>query len=281
MVPRSRSIHWRRMCLTTVLIVGAGVAQPTAKARAQDSIPWPRADHLTVTVSVPGVQIRGDTLLVRYRLTSDAGSEQSGDLFAVRFGGAVVRVEAPIGWYASHGLVSDSAAVDWSSLVRRAQLSPGRTLGGFAFESVGALDVVSFLVEGHFEIPVVTDTTEGLLKQAPSPWANAFRGQTIGVVAPPADTSPSSLIARLGDRTGRVCGDLGWITNDGVCQSLSAKLANAATSIAAGRGVAAVGDLTSFVQELEAQHGPEPGKHVNDSAYWLLKVNAEFLLARL
>jgi len=37
--------------------------------------------------------------------------------------------------------------------------------------------------------------------------------------------------------------------------------------------------LTSFLQELDNQHGP--GKPVNDNAFWLLKLNAGYLLAHM
>jgi len=42
--------------------------------------------------------------------------------------------------------------------------------------------------------------------------------------------------------------------------------------------IGARAELRRFLSELEAQHGAGP---VNDNAYWLLKVNAEFLLRRL
>jgi hypothetical protein len=259
----------------------AGVAQPTARALAQDSIPWPRADRLSVTVSVPTVQIRGDTLRVRYRLASGAGSEQAGIFFAVRCPGTVVRARGPLGWYASFGLIGDSAAVDWSSLAKQTDLAIGSALAGFEFEAIGALDIVGFLVQGDHPLPVATDSTERLVMAPPSVWADAARGQTIGVVAPPADSSPSGLTARLAALQNRVCDALGWISNRGVCQSLRAKLDDAAAAIGRGGAQAAAGQLGAYVQELDAQHGPEPGKHVNDSAYWLLRVNAEYVLARL
>lgn len=254
---------------------------PLRGARAQDSIPWPRGDRLTVTVSVREVQARGDTLRIRYRLASASRSEQSGELFAVRSGGVVVRVKAPLGWYASHGTIADSSVVDWSSLVVRMDLAPGKSLDGFEFEAVGALDVVSFLVHGHVQPPVVTDSTEGLLQSAPSVWADAFRGQTIGVVAVPVDPSPVALIHRLDTLGGRACGELGWIPSEEVCRMLRAKLAGAAASLAAGQTQAAAAQLTAYLHALDAQRGTEPGKHVSDSAYWLLKVNAEYVLAKL
>ena len=75
--------------------------------------------------------------------------------------------------------------------------------------------------------------------------------------------------------------DLSWISNPGVCNSFRTKLEQAGRALERGRNEAAIGQLQAFLNELEAQHGDEPGKHVNDNAYWLLKVNVEFILERM
>jgi len=42
-----------------------------------------------------------------------------------------------IGWYASPGMVQDSAAALWTALFSRPDVQPGQTLAGFWFEAVG------------------------------------------------------------------------------------------------------------------------------------------------
>ncbi|HEX7118663.1 MAG TPA: hypothetical protein VF212_07750 [Longimicrobiales bacterium] len=79
----------------------------------------------------------------------------------------------------------------------------------------------------------------------------------------------------------RACTDLAWITNSGVCRSLQAKLDAAARALERGQPGAARGPLASFLQELDAQHGTGPGKHVSDNAYWLLKINVEYVLGSM
>ena len=79
----------------------------------------------------------------------------------------------------------------------------------------------------------------------------------------------------------RACGDLGWISQPGICRSLEAKLEQAGRSIERGQRQAARGQLEAFLQELEAQHGATSGKHVDDNAYSLLRTNVEFMLTRL
>lgn len=91
----------------------------------------------------------------------------------------------------------------------------------------------------------------------------------------------SSALSLIRTDLGRACGELGWITNAGICRSLEAKLDAAARSIERGNAASARGQLEAFLQELEAQHGPQPGKHIGDNAYALLKINVQYVLRRL
>ena len=106
-------------------------------------------------------------------------------------------------------------------------------------------------------------------------------GTTVGIVPVPSRVTPASLATRLLRLTRRACGSLGWISKEGVCQSLDVKLTHAQAALAAGDVGSARGDLRAFANELDAQHGPQPGKAVSDEAHALLALNAAFLLARL
>lgn len=99
--------------------------------------------------------------------------------------------------------------------------------------------------------------------------------------APEAFDAPALGLELLSGDLARVCGDLAWINHQGVCRSLNAKLEAAARAITRQRPDSAKGPLQAFLQELDAQHGPQPGKHVTDDAYALLRVNAERLLNAL
>lgn len=72
---------------------------------------------------------------------------------------------------------------------------------------------------------------------------------------------------------------LGWVTDQNVCASLGAKLDQAHQALSQGDNAGARAQLGSFLTLLTGQHGP--GLAVNDNAYWLLKVNAEFVLSRI
>ncbi len=73
----------------------------------------------------------------------------------------------------------------------------------------------------------------------------------------------------------QTCGELRWITDGAVCSRFRSTL-----EPVSGRQAdpeASRTALRTVRGELEAQH--VLAKPVNDNAYWLLKVNAEYLLA--
>ena len=114
---------------------------------------------------------------------------------------------------------------------------------------------------------------------------NARRARQFEAVVPgralETFADPTTGISLVHEDLGRVCGNLAWITHPGICRSLEAKLEAAARSLGRGNARSARGQLQSFLNELDAQHGPEPGKHVNASAYALLNANVAYLLERL
>ena len=73
---------------------------------------------------------------------------------------------------------------------------------------------------------------------------------------------------------------LKWISgpgSEGIVRSLDAKLDSAKASISRGQNKTAANQLNAFINELQAQRG----KAVNDSAFYLLKANAEFIIGKL
>lgn len=109
--------------------------------------------------------------------------------------------------------------------------------------------------------------------------------RSVPVVVPARDPAaladPAGGVRVVREDLARVCGELGWISRPGICRSLEAKLEQAARSLGRGQGKAARGQLEAFLRELKAQHGAEPGKHVNDNAYALLRTNVEYVLSRM
>ena len=85
-------------------------------------------------------------------------------------------------------------------------------------------------------------------------------GTTVGIVPYPADRSRAALLGRLGRLITQTC-TRGWVDNAGICNSLQAKVRSGATA--------------ALLNELDAQRG----KHVNDTAYFLLAGNVRALPA--
>ena len=104
---------------------------------------------------------------------------------------------------------------------------------------------------------------------------DAFKGGTVGPVAV-SDTSLGGLIDRLISLKDSMPG-YGWITNQGIINSLNVKLNSAKQSILKGNNKAAQNQLNAFINELDAQKG----KQVNENAWVLLKANAEYLISKL
>ncbi len=134
--------------------------------------------------------------------------------------------------------------------------------------------------------PLLWPSEEGTVPDAAEALADSLQGFETGGVnlpvvapirAPDSMDEPGEVIAALQGDLARSC-ELGWIANRGICNSLRGKLDHAAGSLERGQSGAVRGQLGSFLSELEAQHGPQPGKHVSDAAYWLLETNGERLL---
>lgn len=116
------------------------------------------------------------------------------------------------------------------------------------------------------------------MASAPSLWADAAAGFTVGIGPVPSDVTPGSLLTRLSGLLGQAC-SLGWITDPAACTSLDNAVDQALQAVTQGNNAAALGQLQDFLTTLEAQHGA--GLPVDDNAYGLLKTNAEFVLGHI
>src|SRR2546425_2665768 len=241
----------------------------------------PPGTNLRVDVRVARIDVRGDTARVEYVVRNEVQSTEELFQFMVEAPAPVVRIAAPEpkdDWVTGT-VVKTLSMATWGLL--GVHLAPGAEAGPLAFEALGLPTIVPSYAGGWFPVPPYSPVEPG---PSPAPrdaiLANSVPGLTVGVEPFPADLSPASLLARLRGLADQSCA-LGWITKSGVCHSLQVKLDATAASLARGDPESAKGQLGAFLGELEAQHGPEPGKHVTDNAYWMLKVNAEFLRGRL
>lgn len=246
-----------------------GLSLPASIA-AQTTTP-----KVDVDVRVASVAIRGDTVDIGYVVQNRPGSPI--DLWTLAL---VTRVPVL-------RLSATSDGHEWSTLQAHGtepmpmwvadgdNVRPGETSLPLVMSAVGVTDIVEFIAGP--DLTQIKDTVEDnephdQLRE------RGTHGTTVGIVPPPPDLSPSSQMARLTGFLSTSCGAANWITQQGVCNSLRVKLQNAATAIASGDMPAARTQLDAFLHELDAQYGPQPGKHVTATAYALLRPNALFLL---
>jgi hypothetical protein len=100
--------------------------------------------------------------------------------------------------------------------------------------------------------------------------------RTVAPVQPPSPFVPTNFVDTLISYKHQALA-LGWITNQGIANSLDQKLDNARKQLERGNNKAAKNILEAFINEVEAQKD----KHLTSEAYALLKFNAEYLISRL
>lgn len=261
--------------------IAPAVALFVATLASGQTIPWPRGDRLTAVVSPDSVTLSATSgvLSIRYRLRNQPASEQAARILMIEARAPVQDLKAPqpAGRWVHVGPQPSDSVAFWGSASRDQDVSPGSARTGFEIVTASALPgIVRFWVQGRFQVPTVTEAQEDSVEETPLVENNSFAGMTVGPVRT-ADQSVGALLARLGRLELQAC-SLSWITNAGVCHSLKMKLDQASAALTRGDAESAKGQLGAFLDELNAQHGAEPGKHVTDNAYWLLRVNVQFVL---
>lgn len=234
--------------------------------------------RLGVRVHVRGVAQNGDTVALGYAVENTRSGGEDFTALLVNVPASVLRMPKParFDWVTQPRYKGTIAA--WV-LVEDDMLHAGQTSPELTIVARGVADLVQY-----WAVPDLAANPPRFVDEdgTVDPYfVFSDSGITVGVVPAPIGASASSLVARLLQLTERVCGSLGWISRAGVCQSLEVKLTAAQTALAAGSADSARGELRAFVNELDAQHGPQPGKAVNDEAHVLLALNAAYLLARL
>ncbi|NNN04713.1 MAG: hypothetical protein HKL90_02315 [Elusimicrobia bacterium] len=174
-------------------------------------------------------------------------------------------------------------------------LQPGKSLTNLGLISTFLPGPTTFYAQG-WVIPATQEQIDAKLGASPAtepsgrqlqaiyPAAlpinkNSFHGLTIGPMQSPVGLTPAALVDRLAALKHQAL-TLGWISGpgaEGVVQSLDAKLTAAKAALARGDAKAAEGQLTAFINELNAQHG----KLIDDNAFFMLQANAQFILAKL
>ena len=168
--------------------------------------------------------------------------------------------------------------VSWSAPDQH-EISPGDSLSGFGFVSNLLPGITDFYAEGYTPPPYY----EGAAEEGPihgyddlTPYGPGIVGKTVGPVLPSEPFLPIAFLETLVSYKHQAF-DLGWIDNQGIVNSLDAKLDNVKKQLEKGKTKQAINALGAFVNQLQAQKD----KHLSSEAYALLKFNAQFLIEKL
>lgn len=164
-------------------------------------------------------------------------------------------------------------------------LSPGDSLQ-FNIESEFPPSIIDIFISGrptvlnfHFVLaptPEVQDLRDSLRTQVENADHRGVLVKSIGPKAIPENVTNTGLADTLSSYLYQSC-DQTWITNQGICRSLEAKLDNVKRQLERGNTRPAINNLQAFLNELEAIRE----QHLTPEAYALLKFNGEYLLEKL
>jgi hypothetical protein len=188
-------------------------------------------------------------------------------------------ISSPAGWsglYMENLPTISSPIVSWGPDESISELKPGQALTGFSLQSKGVPGIVISYNQGYPKRPWFP---EGQARSEDRPkWTeDSVKTKIIGPVPPPSDpfnpvTFTDYIIRMKGEAFA-----LGWIDDREIETSLAQKLFNARKNLGKKDNNASINELKAFIVELVAQKG----KHVNDSAFYLLEPNAKYLISRL
>lgn len=161
-------------------------------------------------------------------------------------------------------------------------IEPGDSIE-FSFNSNGIPSIMRFWAQGWTK-PMTEQKLDSLILEgyslreiSPKWYNNSFSVATIAPVLPDTEISPTTRLENVQDYLSQSCTELGWITNQGICRSLEAKLENVERQLDQGNTNAASGSLEAFINEVKAQKD----KHLSSEAYALLYFNGEYLLEQI
>ena len=150
-------------------------------------------------------------------------------------------------------------------------IAPGDTLRGFGVRS-------AFLpgIRGSFAEPTDSSCCGGPPPaRGPRPRPDRFR--VFGWTVAPTYARGQVTLDVLGGLLDRSCGELAWISQATICSALTERLKEAVSKVRSGDRDGGTAALRALLEVLDTQRGN--GKSIADNAYWLLRVNAGYLIA--
>lgn len=268
--------------------------------------------------AVASVQLLPDGIVeYRYQLRNSTASVQpavSWDI-EVDTGISTEGMDAPPRWAVGGCCKVDDVrrnatgirAAGWVIDADDSLIQPGEQLGDFSFTTRSLPDVRRFFVEGFTENDMPEgefpeeELESGELGELLDFFNNSSSGNTVGPEPIPEVLDLGALIDRLISLKQESV-SLGWLRGDEFIKKLGHRLDQAKEALAEGKDFKARKRLEQFIKTLEErrkeqekrqreasekgrqkrEERPEEDKRfINDNAFFLLKVNAEFIVARL
>jgi len=244
-----------------ILVTASGVAFAATAGLRSAAEPPPTAS-LQAHVVPTAVRSSSGTTTIEYRVENAAASTDSIDMVLIDAptGSIQIRAPEPQGSYYVSARFGDRHVAYIGFVGRR--LRPGQRAGGFSIDGAGVPGIVPFWAMAYEPLDsVIVEDVDTAASEPELFSPGRLSGYTVGIVAPPADLSAPALIARLDSLVTESC-HREWVTPEGVCRSLRAKVA--------------AGQMGALVRELDAQRG----RHVGETAYFLIRANAELVPGR-
>jgi hypothetical protein len=188
--------------------------------------------------------------------------------------------DAPDGWVVG---TSMNGTMIWGAATIDAAIPPGQSQSGFSLYSKGTPAIRSFSAEPELDVDSLslTEPTPETLPdyvRALLQIRNQARttGVTIAPSAPPVAFQPVQFLQTIQTYKEQALKQ-GWITNQGVANSLDAKLNAALAALQAQDSKTAKNILNALLNEVEAQNN----KHLTPEAVALLQFNTQYLISKL
>ena len=248
----------------------------------------PPGKRLTVDIDVVASGMRGDTTRVTYVLANRATSVEQLFQFTIDAPSPVtwLPTPAPDSEWTTDRKSKGRSIAGWTVLGD--QVAPGQASVQLSFEAVGLPGLVSAWVRGYVppDLPpaALPDSVIDTLPPRPIPdiLDLSLVSTAVGVSPLPQGITNVALASRLDSLTTRACNDLGWIASTTSCATLDGHLSAASTALAGANNSAARTALENYLAALDSGYTPTGATTIiNGSAYWLLRPNATFLLARI
>ena len=297
----SISTHSKKTKAITIRLLTLGMMLAWVSAQAAKTTPEDFGIELqnkvTAEVLVSIRPLPGGHLEYGYTLKNSALSKQNILNFRVQVkvpvSSATAEMTAAPGWFLSGRGNSVDRTLDDGSIKTTigwlgedipTLIKPGESLSGFRLIVKSIPGIQDFQVQGYTDkdmakIDLFEEEMDVLGDLQDAFKGNSFKGKTIGPDPAPEVVNLAELLDRLIFFKHQAAA-LNWISgpgSDGIVKSLDAKLDAAKAAIARGQNKTAANQLNAFVNELRTRRG----KHFSDNAFFLLKINAEFILSKL